>query len=190
MINTIQKYLFQQQEIRTVTNASGETQFCAADICKILDIGNPRETVAKLDDDEKNTVITNDGIRGNPSMNFVSESGLYHLIFVSRKPEANAFRRWVTKDVLPAIRKNGFYGSPPEFVSCGDLDLDMVKLDDSLKVQAGRYTVVKRDFKKVLAMKLNVTRVALDSKNQLQFNFDDFETPEELEDFHDLEDSE
>lgn len=81
--------------------------FVVKDVCRILEIENSRDVISRLDNDEKNTV----GIqkRGNPNMNIVSESGLYALIFTSRKPEAKNFRKWVTSEVLPSIRKTGEY---------------------------------------------------------------------------------
>ena len=87
----------------------GDPWFVAADVCKALDINNPRQAVSYLDDDEKNTVTINDGIPGNPNKTIISEAGLYSLILRSRKPEAKAFKRWITHDVLPSIRKHGVY---------------------------------------------------------------------------------
>ena len=91
----------------------GEPWFVAADVCKALDIGNPRQAVSRLDEDERMTVISNDGhsgVRGGAqSYNFVNEPGLYSLILGSRKPEARAFKRWVTHEVIPSIRKYGAY---------------------------------------------------------------------------------
>ena len=87
-----------------------ELWFVANDVCRALDIQNPRDVVAKqLDDDEKDvdTIYT---LGGPQKVNIVSEPGLYHLIFISRKPEAKKFRRWVFHEVLPSIRKYGFYG--------------------------------------------------------------------------------
>lgn len=94
-------------EIRTV-DQNGEILFIAVDVCKALDINNARQAISRLDDDEKNTVILNDGI-GNPNKNAVNEYGLYNLVLSSRKPEAKAFKRWITHDVIPAIRKTGKY---------------------------------------------------------------------------------
>ena len=89
----------------------GEPWFVAADVCKALEIGNPSQAIARLEDDEKmNTLISNEGNqRGNPNMTVVNESGLYALIFGSRKPEAKVFKRWVTHEVLPTIRRTGGY---------------------------------------------------------------------------------
>ena len=70
--------------------------FVAVDVCDALDIGNSRQAVTRLDEDEKNTVIIN-------------ESGLYALILTSRKEEAKQFKRWITHEVIPSIRKHGLY---------------------------------------------------------------------------------
>lgn len=93
-------------EIR-VLKRNGEAWFVAVDVCKALDINNARQAVTRLDDDEKCTVISNDGRQ----MNIVSESGLYSLVLSSRKKEAKTFKRWVTHEVLPEIRKTGGYNS-------------------------------------------------------------------------------
>ena len=101
--------------IRT-TMIDDEPWFVAKDVCMLLDLSNPRDILAKvLDDDEKgvDTIYTPGG---KQQMSIINESGLYHLIFVSRKPEAKAIRRWVTGTVLPSIRRTGSYtvGSQPE----------------------------------------------------------------------------
>lgn len=97
-------------QIRVVEH-NGAPWFVVADVCKALDVGNPSQAIARLEDDEKmNTLISNEGIqRGNPNMTVVNESGLYALIFGSRKPEAKVFKRWVTHEVLPTIRRTGGY---------------------------------------------------------------------------------
>lgn len=101
--------------IRT-TMIDDEPWFVAKDVCMLLDLSNPRDILAKvLDDDEKgvDTIYTPGG---KQQMSIINESGLYHLIFVSRKPEAKTIRRWVTGTVLPSIRRTGSYtvGSQPE----------------------------------------------------------------------------
>ena len=91
-----------------------EIWFVAVDVCRALDIQNSRDVVAKqLDDDEKG-VATIYTLGGAQQMNIVSEPGLYRLIFMSRKPEAKKFKRWVTHEVLPAIRKYGYYSVKKE----------------------------------------------------------------------------
>lgn len=92
----------------------GEIKFVAADVCRALEIKNPSDTVKKvLHDDEKgvDTIYT---LGGPQKMLVVNEPGLYRLIFLSRKPEAEEMKRWVFHDVLPQIRKYGFYSLDDE----------------------------------------------------------------------------
>lgn len=93
---------------------NGEPWFVAKDLCQALDIKNSRDTLKKvLDNDESDvdTIYTRsyNGVVQKREVSIVNESGLYHLIFISRKPEAKAFRKWVTKEVLPTLRKTGVY---------------------------------------------------------------------------------
>ncbi|MEC1470513.1 phage antirepressor [Bacillus haynesii] len=98
---------YQDQQVRTVVK-DGEPWFVAKDVCDVLEIGNPSQALSRLDEDEKNTVILNEGI-GNPNKTIVNEPGLYSLILGSRKPEAKQFKRWITHEVIPTIRKTGGY---------------------------------------------------------------------------------
>lgn len=95
-------------EIR-VAEINGEPWFIAADVCRALEVKNGRDAIARLDEDEKNTVVLTDGTPGNPNMAIINEAGLYALVLSSRKPEAKAFKRWVTHEVLPSIRQHGAY---------------------------------------------------------------------------------
>lgn len=97
------------QQIRVIVR-DGAPWFVARDACAVLEIANGRDAVARLDSDEKD-VGTTDTPGGPQQTAIVSEAGLYQLIFQSRKPEAKTFRRWVTHDVLPTIRKTGGYGT-------------------------------------------------------------------------------
>ena len=112
MTNALQIFTYKNNEVRTA-EVDGEVWFVAKDVCDILDIANSRDAISELDDDEKNTVAINDGNRGNPNTNIISESGVYALVFKSRKPEAKAFSRWVRHEVLPQIRKTGTYNAQP-----------------------------------------------------------------------------
>lgn len=91
-------------EIRTIT-IENEPYFVAKDICEILDIKNTTQAIQRLDEDER--TMLNIGRQGNT--NIVNEYGLYSLILVSRKKEAKAFKRWITHEVIPSIRKTGGY---------------------------------------------------------------------------------
>jgi len=93
--------------LRTVEKG-GETWFLASDVCAALDLGNIAQAGARLDEDEKG-IISNDTPGGEQKVSIVSESGLYSLVLGSRKPDAKIFKRWVTHEVLPKIRKTGQY---------------------------------------------------------------------------------
>ncbi len=95
------------QQVRTVM-LDGQPYFVAKDVCAILDISNHIDALSRLDDDEKGRSVLPTQF-GDKEINLVNESGLYHLIFQSRKPEAKAFRKWVTSEVLPTLRRTGHY---------------------------------------------------------------------------------
>ena len=98
--------------VRVVT-IDGKPWFVGTDLCRALELENVTKALYTLADDEKqiiklNTLTSSKGIRkqrGNPNVNIVNESGLYRLIFASRKPEAEKFRHWVFHEVLPSIRE-------------------------------------------------------------------------------------
>ena len=98
-----------------VTQRDDGLWFVAADVCAALDLGNVSQAVSYLDDDEKGyadaNIISND-IQGGRAPLIISEPGLYSLVLRSRKPEAKAFKRWITHDVIPSIRKHGSYALP------------------------------------------------------------------------------
>ena len=106
-------------DLRTVW-MSGDPWFIATDVCRALEIGNSRQALTRLDDDEKG-VISNDTLGGQQKMSVVNEPGLYSLVLVSRKPQARAFKRWITHEVLPAIRKTGGYIAGEESMSDEEL---------------------------------------------------------------------
>lgn len=109
MNTEIQTFNFNNATLRTLTDENGEPWFVSKDVCDILGLENSRKATAELDPDEKNTVTISDGIPGNPNKTIISEPGLYTLIMRSRKPEAHEFKRWITHEVLPTIRKHGAY---------------------------------------------------------------------------------
>jgi prophage antirepressor-like protein len=104
------KFRFEENQVRVIMK-DGDAWFVAKDVCEVLEHTDPSMAVSRLDDDEKDT--SNVGTPGGPQdMLTVSESGLYSLVFTSRKPEAKRFRKWVTSEVLPEIRKTGGYRRP------------------------------------------------------------------------------
>jgi len=95
-----------------VVERENEPWFVGKDVCDCLGYSNSRETISKLDEDERDCVRISDAIGRGRETIIINESGLYTLIMRSSKPEAKAFRKWVTSEVLPSIRKKGGYMSP------------------------------------------------------------------------------
>ena len=110
MINELQVFSYEGSEIRTV-QLGGEPWWVLKDICDVLELSNPSVIADRLDDDEKAKVDPKQylGSRSNEPATVISESGLYNVILLSRKPEAKKFKRWITHEVLPTIRKHGAY---------------------------------------------------------------------------------
>lgn len=110
-MNELMNYAFEDNLVRVHADENGEPWFVARDVCGVLEIQKPENAYSRLDEDERGThsVGTPGGIQ---EMVTISESGLYALIFTSRKEEAKRFRKWVTSEVLPSIRKTGRYEMP------------------------------------------------------------------------------
>tara|TARA_R110000823_G_scaffold309594_1_gene433946 strand:+ start:11610 stop:12275 length:666 start_codon:yes stop_codon:yes gene_type:complete len=168
-----------KQEVQTLFYEN-EPWFVAKDVCDILGLSNVTRALSNLDDDEKLTLPI---VRAGQTReaNIVNESGVYQLIFKSRKPEAKTFRKWVTKEVLPSIRKNGYYGNthrtddfidardvPPSFQSLNDYSVCTVAIKNDhwysvndvhraihSATPAGQ-TVKKLNAKRTLAIKIYV----------------------------------
>ena len=106
----LQVFSYEGNEVRTVQKG-GEVLWVLKDVCGILGIEKYRDAAARLDDDEREPVLV-DTLGGRQEMVAVTESGLYGIVLLSRKPEAKKFKRWVTHEVLPAIRRHGAYVTP------------------------------------------------------------------------------
>lgn len=107
MRNLENVFRYGDSPIRTIAK-DNEIWFVAKDVCDVLEVGNTSQALARLEEDERNTIILNEGI-GNPEKAVINESGLYSLILGSRKQEARPFKKWVTSEVLPTIRRHGGY---------------------------------------------------------------------------------
>lgn len=111
MSTSIIPFTYSGQDVRTVA-VDGEPWFVLADLCAVLDIANPRNVASRLADDMKG-VRPVDTLGGVQQMTVVSEAGMYAVVMRSDKPQSEPFRRWVTAEVLPAIRRTGGYGAAP-----------------------------------------------------------------------------
>ena len=124
MNNEIQQFDFKGASLRTLTDKAGEPWFVAKDVCDILGHSNVSMALDRLDDDERSKF--NLGRQGET--NIVNEAGLYVLVLGSRKPEAHEFKRWVTHEVLPQIRRTGGY------IPTTDVDDDMTILAKAVMI--------------------------------------------------------
>lgn len=105
---------FEEQAVRIVMRDE-EPWFVAADVCRVLEIANTSDALTRLDDDERLTLDNTEGQTGRGGarrLNIINESGLYALVLTSRKEQAKRFRKWITSEVLPAIRRHGRYEHP------------------------------------------------------------------------------
>lgn len=106
-MNNLIPFDYEGAAVRVITR-DGSPWFTLADVCRVLEIGNSRQAATRLDDDERGVIIT-DTLGGAQEMTVINESGLYSLILTSRKEAAKRFKKWVTSEVLPAIRRDGGY---------------------------------------------------------------------------------
>lgn len=106
-MNNLLVFSYEGKEVRTIQR-NGEPWWVLKDVCDVLELSNSRMVSDRLDEDEKGVSII-DTLGGKQELTVISESGLYNVILLSRKPEARKFKRWVTHEVLPQIRKHGAY---------------------------------------------------------------------------------
>lgn len=116
---------YEAWQVRIIQSEDREPWWVASDVCEILGLTNTTEALKGIDDDEKSTLRISEG---GPERNIINEPGLYSLIMRSNKPEAKRFKRWITHEVLPAIRKTGKY----EIGSLSEIDL-IIKSAQALK---------------------------------------------------------
>ena len=140
-MNELQIFTYNGNKVRTIQK-DGEPWWVLKDVCEILDLGNSRMVFDRLDEDEKG-VNQIDTLGGKQNMQIVNESGLYNVILRSDKPEAKPFRKWVTSEVLPSIRRHGAYMTP-ETLEQAILNPDtMIKLCTALKEEQDRNKVLQ-----------------------------------------------
>lgn len=110
-MNAIVPFQFGDQPVR-ISDRDGQPWFVLADVCRVLGLSNVGNAAARLDEDERDDIALTDAIGREQQTIVINEPGLYRLIFRSRKEAAQRFSKWVTADVLPAIRRTGSYGAP------------------------------------------------------------------------------
>lgn len=108
-MNDITIFNYEESQVRAITHENGTPWFVAKDVCGVLGLNNVSKALIELDQDEKSYITMSNDSNYNSNLRIIGEAGLYNLIFKSRKPEAKKFKRWVTHEVLPSIRKIGNY---------------------------------------------------------------------------------
>lgn len=125
----VRSFGFSEQQVRVV-DRDGAAWFVANDVCAVLELGNSRDAVAKLKPHHRDCVGISDAMGRERQTTIVAEGGLYALVFKSRKPIAEAFQEWVTDEVLPAIRRTGFFVATNEAEPPASLMEEMDGPDD------------------------------------------------------------
>ena len=150
MENKIEVFQNEQFGAVRITLIDGEPWFAASDVCKALEIKNAPQALSRLEEDERfTTIISNDSAAsGKSKLSFVNEAGLYSLILSSRKPEAKAFKRWVTHEVIPAIRKTGGYLSEPLLQRIQNDPAVIFEFADALLAERRRATALEAELSK------------------------------------------
>jgi len=124
-MNSIIPFNYESKQIRLIQDEQGAPWWIASDVCENIGLSNTTEALRNLDNDEKSTLRISEG---GPERNIINEPGLYSLIIRSNKPEAKKFKRWITHEVLPSIRKKGKY----EIETLSEIDL-IIKSAQALK---------------------------------------------------------
>lgn len=140
-MNNLQIFVYSGEQLRTVQRDDG-LWWVLRDVCRVLGMSNPAMVAGRLDEDERADVslpyTSSNGVTQTRVTTIVNEPGLYSVILRSDKPEAKQFKRWVTHDVLPSIRKTGAYGVPPERLAKLDRNRKLLADIERYTAQAGR----------------------------------------------------
>lgn len=161
-MNDILVFHYKSSEVRTV-ELNGEPWFALKDVCAVLGISNHKMTAQRLDSDEVSLTDLTDSMGRQQETTVINESGLYNVILRSDKPEAKPFRKWVTSEVLPSIRKTGGYRMPKLSKEMQALFL----LDDRTQKQEARLTALENtmtvDYSQQQTLKKAVGRVVVEA---------------------------
>ncbi|MNW52735.1 hypothetical protein D3C74_302670 [compost metagenome] len=164
-MNDLQIFKFNSSDVRVVFK-NGEPWWVAKDICDVLEISNSRDALTRIDDDEKGVVST-DTLGGEQQITAVNEPGLYSLILGSRKPEAKEFKRWVTHEVIPSIRKRGIYATDnviDNILNNPDFGIELLT-----KLKEERAARIEAERTNTILMHVNKTYTATEIAKELGF---------------------
>ena len=159
-MNDILVFRYKSSEVRTV-ELNGEPWFVLKDVCAVLGISHITDTAKRMDEDEVGQTEVTDSMGRKQSTYVINESGLYNVILRSDKPEAKPFRKWVTSEVLPSIRKTGSYTMPKLSKEMQALFL----LDDRTQKQEQRLTALENtmtvDYNQQRVLRKSISRAVI-----------------------------
>lgn len=141
---SITPFNFHGHDVRVITADNGEPRFVLKDLCTVLEIGNARQVRARLDSDGVSQADVIDSMGRTQSATVVDEAGMYEVVLRSDKPEAAEFRRWVTREVLPAIREHGGYLTPDKAEQILTDPDTIIRLATDLKEERARREVAEK----------------------------------------------
>lgn len=151
-MNELQLFNFENNQVRTLL-INDEPWFVGKDVAQILGYSNPRDALSKhVDDEDKNSVAIRDGNKGNPNQTVINESGVYALVFGSKLPSAKKFKHWVTREVLPTLRKTGGYTMPKTYLEAlkaftAEVEKnEMLSLENKIQIQQINELKPKADY--------------------------------------------
>lgn len=164
------KFEFKGNLVRMKTDESEQYWFAGIDVCNILGLENPTQSVESLDEDEKKLDYILDSSGQQRKTWTINEFGLYSLVLKSRKPEAREFKRWITHEVLPAIRKAGRYTTDQE----RDREEAILKMTGKLR----SLTVEKEELQRKLNEKRKIIeKTSIQLMQLLESDFRQFKLP-------------
>ena len=138
-MNEIQVWNYESSEVRTV-QVNGEPWFVLSDVCKVLELSTPARVAERLEKDEVSQTHTIDRMGREQKTTIINESGLYTVILRSDKPQAKPFRKWVTSEVLPSIRKHGSYSVQSQFADLSPQLQVLIQMETRQKQIEARQT--------------------------------------------------
>jgi len=153
---------FENLDIRTLTKEDGSIWFVGVDVCKAIDIQNSSQAFSRLEEDEVYNLYLTDSLGRNQNTTIISESGLYSLILTSNKPEAKQFKRWITGEVIPSIRKTGSYSiqKPKELSKIEWIQIALKTEEEKVKLQEEKERAEK------IAQENKQQRLIVEKKNE------------------------
>lgn len=167
-MNEITIFKYESKKVRTIIR-DGEPWFVLKDVCDALCINNNRMVVERLDEDDvSNTDTIYDNLGRKQNMRIISESGLYSVILLSRKPEAKRFKKWITSEVLPEIRKTGSYlRTPRTYIQALEALLESEKEKERLQQEKNELQIELDESKEYFTVKrvAKINRISWKSLN-------------------------